>query len=158
MYILVAEIIDDCIDNLDVAVDANPKDFMRHSYIDEIECIAMEAIPADTDALLRMAINDWTIATDEPTHELLFDGATTPMNLIATNILEQVINALTAHFNERHRDRIDQLLCCVCGEYMNNTGQIGNCYSCSETIHIEHVSINGFCPLCKSRFAFQEKQ
>jgi hypothetical protein len=153
MTITVREIICDCIDNLDVEVDANPIDFACNGWIDAIECMAIEAIPTDTKTLLQMAANDLTIALVEPTHELVLSGETSPANLIATNILEQVIDALTNHYKEHHQDRLENMQSCpVCGEIMDDIEKYDACASCGECCCTEHVSINYICPLCQKRF------
>ena len=85
------QIVQDAVEELrDWHVD-NPGEDEPHDTIHEI---ADSAVPVYTGDLLRLAAENIALAVDEPELGPAFDGAPTPVNIIASNVYEHVERAL----------------------------------------------------------------
>jgi hypothetical protein len=84
------------------------EDFAGGSESDVIHEVADAMVPCYTSDLLALANDDNGLATDEPELGPAFDGAPTPVNVIAANVYERLTAALWNAWREFENEETEQ--------------------------------------------------
>lgn len=91
------QVVADAIEELRDWHQDNPDEREPH---DQIHQIADSSVPVYTYDLLRLAADNCHLAVDEPELGPAFDGAPTPVNIIAANVFEHIEQALWEAWSE----------------------------------------------------------
>lgn len=146
----IAELIEESIDELKERMHSSPEDFADSCEEDVFSEIADGAVPAYNGELLELAMNTMSLATDTPCMGAANDGENNAINLIAANVYEDIRDALSNYYWENQEELKSR--CPVCDEPMSDDPEeVSSCENCDEVYHIEHITLNGFCPLCKKK-------
>jgi hypothetical protein len=74
---------------------------------DEISEIADSSTPIYYGGILRCALEDMSLALDEPECGPAFDGKATPINIIAANIYERLTSELWEYYHDHEDDYLE---------------------------------------------------
>ena len=127
---------------------------------DDISEIADSSVPVYHSDLLELAIGDNELATSEPEIGPAFDGAPTPVNIIAGNVYEAIEAGLWEYWNE-NKDEITAERCCLCDkpQFEGDDTCECKCPSCGEDCFDDStIQEHGMCAECAEEKEQEEEE